>query len=258
MFTYTRLALATALAAFVGLAVALVAIASSGSNDEPTITPVNAVDTSQLSCSGLQELKSYRYSVSVQMDLPTPTPEPETTAPAGTPAPLTAFAEALAQLFSDFSLEGAHVAPDRTQAVLSFQDDELELRIIGDEAWVRTGDAWLPDETSAEDVITPLVLCNEVIAEIRASLRPVELDPVEVNGIQARHFDLDPETAQDLPSLLGQDISGGYAIDLWLAEGASWPAQFVVESSNTDAETEFRLVMSVFDAGDPEIVIEAP
>jgi hypothetical protein len=258
MFTYTRLALVTALAAFVGLAVALVAIASSGSSDEVSATPQDAVDTSQLSCAGLQELESYRYTVAVQMDLPTPTPEPETTAPAGTPAPLTAFAEALAQLFSDFSLEGAHVAPDRTQAVLSFQDDELELRIIGDEAWVRTGDTWQPDETSAEDVITPLVLCNEVIAEIRASLRPVRSEVVEVNGIQARHYDLDPETTQDLPSLLGQDISGGYAINLWLAEGGGWPAQFIVESSNTDAGTQFRMVMSVFDVGNPDIVIEAP
>jgi hypothetical protein len=191
------------------------------------------------------------------MDQPSPTPAADTSAPAGTPAPLAAFAEALAQLFSDFSLEGAYVAPDRTQAVLNFQDDELELRIIGDEAWVRTGDTWQPDETSAEDVLTPLVLCNEVISEIRASLRPVESDAVDVNGLQAHHYELDPEATQDLPSLLGQDISGGYTVELWLAEEGGWPAQFIVESSNGGAPA-FRLVMSVYDVGDEEIEIVEP
>jgi len=194
----------------------------------------------------------------------TPAPPPAETPPAtepvasASPQPLTAFAAALADLFADFSLDGAYVAPDRSQAVLKFQAEELELRVIGGRSWVRTGDEWQEDETSADEVLTPVVVCNEVIQAVRPSLRAGEPARASVNGVTTRHYELDPAKTQNLPPLLGQELAGSYTVDVWVAEDGHWPARFQVVSAEPGKEDTFRLAMDVRDVNDTGIRVEAP
>src|SRR3989304_151706 len=94
-----------------------------GSRDEASDGAVSA------SCDEIPDLQSYRYSVALSLNSASPTPPPPADSQAA-PAPLSAFADALTALFSDFTLEGAYVAPDRSQAILRFRNEELELRTI--------------------------------------------------------------------------------------------------------------------------------
>src|SRR6266571_1875454 len=108
------------------------AYACGGSGDNASGARGNSVNAS---CSSIDKLDSYRYSINVNLQSPA-----FSTSPSASPgAPLSAFARTLNALLSDFQVHGAHVAPDRTQTILQFQQDELELRAIGDKQWERFG-----------------------------------------------------------------------------------------------------------------------
>src|SRR3990172_11082516 len=89
------------------------------------------------SCDAIKEIDSYRYTIALKLQSPAFEEQAQ-----ATPDPLSVFTEALTDLFRDMELEGAYVAPDRSQAVLRFPGQELELRTIGDRSWVRVGGTW--------------------------------------------------------------------------------------------------------------------
>ncbi|MEX1194173.1 MAG: hypothetical protein WD904_01125 [Dehalococcoidia bacterium] len=249
---------------FLLLSAALLTAACAGDDADDTAGQTGA----PISCRALEELDSYRYNVAVQMGAPGPTPSrtaaaetTESAAPidSGTPAPLTAFADALAQLFTDFSLQGAYQAPDRSQAILNFRGDDLELRVIGDDAWVRVGDAWQTDEAREDEVLTPVVVCEQVVQAVRPSLRLADPEEVRLNGVTTRHYDLDPAKAEEVPPVLGQELAGTYTVDAWIATDGHWPVQFVIQSQDPAIDAAaFRLSMTVRDVNDPGIRIVAP
>ena len=238
-----------ALAAIPALAVAVLALVvacGGGSSGDSGVVVV--------SCDGIDDLGSYRYRISVKLALPA-TGEPG----------LGEFAGTLAALLSDFSIEGAYVAPDRRQATLAFQGDEVELRQIGDEKWERLGDAWgsLAEEAPEIEELTPGVVCEELVTALAPSLDP--LGPVEetVNGLAARRYTGEADLAR-LGELLG--VSAGtalpdeFAVSVWLAEG-DWPLKLEVRSRATDAQGQagsVELTMELRDINDGGVAIEPP
>lgn len=117
-------------------------------------------DPLAVSCANIEALDSYRYTINVKLKVaenPTSTTSPQTSPGA--------FADDLNALLSDFTIDGAYIAPDHTTAILRFQEDEVELRAIGNESWERLGTTWQPREDPIDDIalLTPDVVCNDTV-----------------------------------------------------------------------------------------------
>ena len=158
--------------------------------------------------------------------------------------------------------------PDRSQAILRFQEEELELRAIGDRSWVRVGTTWQAEQADTAGLpagqaglLTPEIICRDIVLEIAPSLGEAESRQETVNGIQTDHYSLDERTLSELPEALGEQLPDSYAVDLWLAQPAHWPAQLRIESSDVNEKGEplgFSLSMDIRDVNDQGIRIEPP
>ena len=209
-----------------------------------------------VSCNSLGELQAYRYRVAVRFVSPA-----ATAAPQGTGEPLTAFIDALSGLFSDFTLEGAYLAPDRTQAILRFENEELELRSIGSEAWVRVGTTWQPEDAGDAQLLTPAVVCRDIISAITPALAEVEPEAVTLNGLQTNHYRLTQADLTGTAPLSGIPVGTEYAVDLWLAEEGRFPVQLRIVSSEPQGPagtSNYQLSMEIRDINDRGIRIERP
>ena len=133
--------------------------------DAGTVTPAESMV--EASCAAIEDIDSYRYSIALKLETPA-FQQPEE----ATPNPLSEFAEALTGLFRDMELEGAFVAPDRSQAVLRFQGEDLELRTIGDNSWIRVGATWQeqPSTPGEEALLTPSSVCADLVRDLAPSL----------------------------------------------------------------------------------------
>jgi hypothetical protein len=219
-------------------------------------------DRDSIDCGAFQDFDSYRYSVELKLDAPafedTLSPLPDD--------PLNAFAEALTALFSDMRLQGAFAAPDRSQVVLDFEGEELEWRSIGDQTWVRFGDEWEEQEPSSSDeLLTPEVVCEDIVLDIASSLSDAAVEDATINGIDTYHYSIDSASLQELPPLLRGSDSGkvpdDLSFDVWLAKEGRWPVQLSYVASDTDDSgqtVQISLDMQVRDINDPGIVIEPP
>ena len=213
------------------------------------------------SCDSIRKIDSYRYSVSLKLDAPSSPPSPDAGATSPAAAPLSDLADALTALFSDFTLEGAYVAPDRSQAILHFQDEELEVRSIGGQSWLRIGNTWQEEEPMDGKLLTPEVICEDIVAEVIGSLGRADSEGETVNGTLADHYHLDEAQLRQLPDLLGTDLPERYALDLWLAKQGTWPVRLRIESSDVNEMGQplgFALTMDVRDVGDRGISVEPP
>lgn len=215
------------------------------------------------SCDSIRDIRSYRYTINLKLQ----SPAFEDAAMTGTPAPpLSAFAEALEALFSDLKLDGAYLAPDRTQAVLRFQDEELELRAVGDKSWVRVENTWR-EQAAEEDftTLTPEVVCRDIVDEITPSLADADSSREEVNGVEADHFRLTETDLKRLPELLGANpdtsLPNKYQVDVWLAREGRFPVRLDIAAEDTDEQGNaigLSLFMEFRDLNDPGITIEPP
>jgi len=184
-----------------------------------------------VSCKALGDLESYRYTVSVETHPAAklnPTTEGSLDPSSSTAAPPDELSEALSRLLSDFSIRGAHVSPDRFQAILELQDQELELRTIGGQSWLRVGETWQEEDAPERHLLTPLVVCEEIAKAIPASLLEGEPEKSALGSIPATRYHLAQSGAESLAPLLGV-VDGLYAIDLWLADDGNWPAQLLIQ-----------------------------
>lgn len=215
----------------------------------------------EASCDAIQEIESYRYFIALRLESPAFL-ELEVT-----PNPLSEFAEALTDLFRDMELEGAFVAPDRSQAVLRFQEEELELRAIGDKSWIRVGATWQEQATPpGEDVIlTPASVCADLVEDLAPSLAAAAGQEDLVNGIETVHYRLDEADLKGLPELLGRSGEEGlpseFGVDVWLERDDGWPVRLEIAASDTDeggAPISLELFMEFSDIDDPAIEIEPP
>ena len=215
----------------------------------------------QASCDAIQNIDSYRYSISLRLEAEA-FQQPDDAAP----NPLSEFAEALTGLFSDMQLEGSFVAPDRSQALLRFQDEELELRAIGDQSWIRIGTLWQEQAPSDEDVLlTPASVCMELVEDLAPSLAAESGEEDVVNGIETIHYRLDRADLKGLPVLLGRSGEEGlpreFGVDVWLERNDGWPVRLEIVASDIDEEGQpisLELFMEFSDIDDPTIEIEPP
>jgi hypothetical protein len=214
------------------------------------------------SCDSISDIESYRYTINLKLK----SPAFERPGPTSTPAPLTAFADALAALFADLKLDGAYKAPDRTQALLKFQGGELELREIGRQSWIRIGTEWR-EQNPAEGgaTLTPDVVCRDIVNEILPSLENAESTREDVNGVDAERYALDQAHLSQLPELLGtgsaEDLPDKYAVEVWLARDGRFPVRLNVAAEDTDnlgRPIGLTLFMEFRDINDSGITVEPP
>lgn len=220
------------------------------------------------SCESISEIESYRYSINLKLNSPAFDPSAAQGSPsAGTPAPpLSAFAQSLEALFSDLKLEGAFRAPDRTQVVLRFKGEELELREVGGTSWIRVGTNWhQQDPTQKETILTPNVVCKDIVEEIAPSLAEVEGKRETVNNIDTDHYQLDKADIKRLPELFGAgpetDLPEKFQVDVWLARDGRFPVRLDIGAEDTDEQGNpigLSLFMEFRDLNDPGIAVEPP
>lgn len=214
------------------------------------------------SCDELSTIDSYRYTLNIMLDSPAFTRDD----PDSTDAPLGDFADALAALFSDLQLEGAYVAPDRTQVVLEFEGEELEWRAIGDQGWVRFGDEWEEQTTpNTDSVLTPEIVCEDIVSDLAGTIEDAEAEEETVNGIETLRYSLGQEDIVQLPELLGGDaiaeIPEDIQFDVWLSKEGLWLVKLNVSATDRDEDgepVELSLEMELLDVNDEEITIEPP
>jgi len=215
------------------------------------------------SCDGIAQIQSYRYTINLKLDSPAFDPA----APAVTPAAtFGVYTDALAALFSDLKLDGAFQAPDRSQALLRFNTEELELRQVGDKSWIRIDATWHEQDSATEPPpLTPDVLCGDVVEEIAPSLDDVESDRQTVNSIETEHYRLNEADLRRLPALLGArpgtDVPDRFQVDVWVEREGRFPVRLEVSAQDTDEQGRpigLSLLMEFRDINDPGIKIEAP
>jgi hypothetical protein len=214
------------------------------------------------SCDAIKEIQSYRYTISLKLQSPAFEQRDK-----ATPDPLSEFTEALTDLFRDMELDGAYVGPDRSQAVLRFPGQELELRTIGDKSWVRFGATWQVQESPpGEDaILTPAAVCADLVADLAPSLAAASGEEEAVNGIETVHYRLDRADLKGLPALLGQSGEDGlpseFGVDVWLERDDGWPVRLEIAAEDPDDNGEpisLELSMEFSEINDPTIEINPP
>lgn len=228
---------------------------SGGETATPTLSKV------EVSCDAIQNIDSYRYVFALKQDLPVPE-QPEDV----TPEPLSAIRENIIDFLSDMQGEGAFVAPDRSQILMRSQGEELEVRTIGDESWIRLGATWQEQEPPGEgDILTPASVCADQVEGLAPSLAAASGEEELVNGIETIHYRLDEEDLKELPELLGRSGEEGlpseFSVDLWLERNDGWPVRIETALSDTNEEGAIirqELFMEFRDIDDPAIEIEPP
>jgi hypothetical protein len=123
--------------------------------------------------------------------------------------------------------------------------------VIGEEAWVGTGDDLQPAPaamaTAMLGLFDPMLLAGG-LANPGAMAGATQVGTEEKNGVQATHYRIDGS------SLVGTlaSMPPGAAIDLWVAE-----AGYLV-SLSISGNPEGDFAIDVFDVNDPSIVVERP
>jgi hypothetical protein len=216
---------------------------------------------------------------------PSATPEEEATAV--TSGPAEAFAKlksyrmnmrftlegtaAEAQGALALDLEGAFVAPDRSQTHVNVHLGDLQLEeesiTVGGQTWVKTGDNWVEGTPEFEvGDLSPGALLQELGAEQLRLLKPSK---ETINGVDSLRYSIDRadvDSLQGLGALFGGDgdmenMPQDFNVDLWLAEDGGWPVRITMTAQGaTDSGDEMSMDFSVdvTDVNDAGIKIEPP
>jgi hypothetical protein len=225
----------------------------------PTVTPE---PTLAVSCTAIENIASYRYTLGLKLDMP------------GLPASQTApqddafdpFADILLGLLRDIQIEGAFVAPDRSQAILRFQEEEVEVRTIGNQSWVRLGDVWREETPPAQEVfLSPRTICDQIVPDLGDALAGIPSSPETINGVATRHYHLEeanlPQLSQRLGTEANAELPEAFQVDAWLAEEGGWPVRLHLASRARDEEgrpVSLELFLEFRDTNSPDIEIEPP
>lgn len=246
-------------------AVTLLACTGGGSSSDngadDGATQITAVEAS---CDAIHEIQSYRYFISLKLDTPAED-EPVETA---TASALSDFADVLNDLFRDMQLDGSYIAPDRSQVSLrSGGSEEIEVRTIGDQSWIRVGATWQEQPAPPGDdvLLTPAAVCRDIVKDLAPSLSAGSGEAIAIEGIDTVHYRLERADLLGLPELLGRSGQEGlpteFAVDVWLEREQGWPVRLEVAAADTDEEgrpVSLELFMSFSDINSDEIEIEPP
>jgi hypothetical protein len=219
-------------------------------------------DSLSAACQSYDGFDSYRYSITVKMDVP-----PLETAPDAAPGTaLSAYADSLSALLSDFKVEGAYVAPDRRQAILDFRGDQVELREVGDERWERFRGTWEEATGNTPDVenLSPESVCTDLVMGLAPGLAPSGPEQ-DVGGVRAQRYTINNTSVDNLGELLGLEpgakLPAFFLVDVWLATDGGWPVRLEVQSQTAVAQEgagAVEFIMALRDVNDPAIEIEPP
>jgi hypothetical protein len=180
--------------------------ACGGSSD--TGAPANelagtTLSTVDVSCDAIADIESYRYVFELKQDLPA-SEDPED----GTPEALSTIRESIVNFLSDMQGEGAFVAPDRSQILMRSQGEELEVRTIGEQSWIRLGATWQDQEPPGEgDILTPASVCTDQVEGLAPCLAAGSKEEEIVNGIETVHYQVRIETTLSDTDEAGVPIS---------------------------------------------------
>jgi hypothetical protein len=218
----------------------------------------------ETSCDAIQDIDSYRYFISLKLDAPVA----EQPVASATANPLSDIAGVLGDLFRDMQLDGAYVAPDRSQVQLrTGAAEELELRTIGDQSWIRVGATWQeqPAPPGEDVLLTPASVCRDIVTDLAPSLGSGAGEEIVVEGIETVHYRLNRADLIGLPHLLGRSGQEGlpseFAVDVWLEKEEGWPVRLEVAAANSDEDGQpvsLELFMTFSDIDSDEIEIEPP
>lgn len=175
-------------------------------------------------------------------------------------------------LLADVRVEGAFVAPDRTEVRARFLGElELTTITIGDREWTKRGALdW--EESTAEPGGLTLTRGLADLCEGFTIPEVTGLEPREetVNGVATLHYQLDAADFRHLAELFAGDVEGMWdvenlpqegAVDLWLAKEGNWPVQVEGDLTFEDEQVghiSLSLFMEIKDLNDPTIKIEPP
>ncbi len=213
-------------------------------------------------------LQSYRYETRLRID-------PSVLAPDDDPS-----AALLGAISFDVTISGEVLNPDRSHtsvtADLGVVKSATETIEIGDSVWQReAGAAWEPASEAAGSfgadlvpVFSPADLFVSIsgsdgLAALTSALAELDFRAESVNGLRARHYELDEASFAalfgDTGALLPQELNGATpAIDIWISEQFGVPVRFVIDISNAEGESGIRIEMEILDINSTSIEIEAP
>lgn len=214
------------------------------------------------------ELESYRYETRLRID---------PSALSSSDDPSVALVGAIK---FDVTISGEVLNPDRSHtsvtADLGFVKSATETIEIGDSGWQReAGGAWEPAGKAAGPfgadlvpVFSPADLFASIsgsdgLAALTSALAELDFEAESVNGLRARHYELDgasfAELFGDAGTLLPKEFNDAApTIDIWISEQFGVPVRFVVDISNAEGESGMRIQMDIVDINSKSIEIEAP
>ncbi|MFQ6019201.1 MAG: hypothetical protein ACE5KW_00415 [Dehalococcoidia bacterium] len=252
---------ATAIAATAALALLALLAGCSGGGRAAESTPTPEPEL-VASCDAIEDIHSFRYSLRFQLDGPGLSLDGD----AGQGASLSQFAESLIGLLSDMQIEGAFVAPDRSQTVLRFQGEKLEVRTIGDKRWVRLDNVWQKQTAPSDDtMLSPQTVCSEILPGLTQHLARASATPETLNGVATCHYSIDGADLVYIERLFGEgadsELPEHFSGDVWLAEQGGWPVKLqVIARGNADngKPVGLKLSMEFRSINSPDIEITPP
>lgn len=244
------------------------ATARSQSDTRATATPTASARATatkeaasdKLACKAPSDVKTFRFTIVMKMDIP------ELREARGDHEGQGALG-ALMGALTDLEMQGAYVAPDRSEVRMKLGTDEMAVITIGDKQWTRidkTG--WTQSPASGEATpFSPATLCEEGFGDL--DLGTLKGKEETVNGVKTLHYHLDKADMETLARLFGgleeelQNMPDKFEADIWLAKDGNWPVKMNVKASGKDEQKRdfsVEVRMEVKDLNDSSIKIEPP
>ncbi len=208
----------------------------------------------------LTELQSFRFTLVMKFEFATDLASDEGDELGG------AISALLLGVLTDIKAEGAFIAPDRFEIMLTFGGEEISLVQIGSQSWVKFDGVWQEAPAGSQSFDLSGGVPIDVISDILPIevLEVAEISQEVIGGISTTHYSFDKAALLTAGEAMG-DTSGMSEVaeaqlDLWLTDDGV-PIKIVMIASGKDeqgqdAAIEFELLLSDFN--DDSIEIKPP
>jgi hypothetical protein len=241
------------------LAAALTAACNGGGGGGPPTAAPSGQALASAACEALGSLKSYRYVSNVALQSPEPT-----ATPAAQATPSSTITRQFAGPFEfTYNTDASFVAPDRFEADITGSTSPLSIIAIGENAWVRIGQAW--QQSASTITYKPSDICQAFLAIL--DLSQVQPQEEKVDDVKALHYTFSQTPAQDAIAKTfgaGSDMEVLLElldVDVWLQEKDLWPVRIEVQSSGfygDGRELRAHILVELRDVNDEDIKVEPP
>lgn len=243
-----------------GALMMLIGVACGGGSGGQVVSPSTGHGGGLTACRVLNELERYRFSFSFRLFSPQPE-RPLDDTEVGNP-PFALVPNAPTFEFSQ-EYEGSVVSPDRTYLVIKGRGQPaLEFTYIGDKAWSKLEDQWVPAPGAAVP-FPPGRVCDAVMSDPDfGGLVPVE---EQLNDVATSRYQFERVESDIAGDLLGAESDMGrlnevYELDIWLTEDG-WPARLKISSEGTYPSGRtllIELTLEIKNVNDKSIKVEPP